>query len=423
MSGGLMLNAALTLADEGLAVFPLHAVVRGICGCKAGKDCPFPGKHPDGELAPRGHLTATTDRKMLSGWWTTSPNANVGVRTGWYDGRGWLVGLDLDRGPGEPDGLRALELLREGRALPSTRTTLTPSGGRHLLYWSEQEIRGRVALVPGIDVKAVGGYLVAPPSRAANGGGYKQEGRSQIAALPAWLRDFVARERPSAAHRRRSTVGRPARSDRDWGGVVGVLASWDTPVLVEALAAKMNVGTDRFVPPSWWRKSDTPSLEWFNDGEACVLMDHGAAKHGTLASFSLAEVYAAQRTHIVKRLGSEQAAWKSRMLIELGFLEAYAWTPPPAPPDLRPLDAWFYELLVEVTTCRWTLEADAPVLCSLPFAKHWDARGPIGKSSIGGIGAARAAIIGAGLYEVVGHAPSRAGGRPSPLMLPAGWPR
>jgi len=88
-------------------------------------------------------------------------------------GKSGLVVIDLDV-KGDHDGLAAWETLKDDTGLDDTGAlvTETPSGGRHLI-WTDPTggLIGNSAskLAPGIDVRANGGYIVAPPSRTADG--------------------------------------------------------------------------------------------------------------------------------------------------------------------------------------------------------------------------------------------------------------
>ena len=76
-----MLDAASTYVQVGFKVFPTHTIRNGACTCGNAKDC-SPGKHPIGNLAPRGVLDATDDLGVVNRWWTQMPDANIGLATG-----------------------------------------------------------------------------------------------------------------------------------------------------------------------------------------------------------------------------------------------------------------------------------------------------------------------------------------------------
>jgi hypothetical protein len=114
----------------------------------------------------------------------------VAVRTG------ELVVIDIDPESGGWDSLGAL--VDSGRRLPPTATVITGGGGAHLYYVCppDHELRntagalpGVGAPLPGIDLRARGGYVVAPPSRHASGDSYRWVPHSGFPApAPGWLR-------------------------------------------------------------------------------------------------------------------------------------------------------------------------------------------------------------------------------------------
>lgn len=165
-----ILEAALQYAARGWPVLPLRPR----------------GKEP---LVTHGLQDATTDAETIRGWWAQWPDANVGVRTGRESG---LVVIDVDELKGGDDSLRHL---CNGRGIPDTPESLT-GAGRHiwLKHPTDKIIRNRVELAdsPGLDVRADGGYVVAPPSVHPNGKVYLWEASSDpqtvpLAELPDWL--------------------------------------------------------------------------------------------------------------------------------------------------------------------------------------------------------------------------------------------
>jgi len=138
-----LLQAALGYAAQGIAVFP----------CDVDKS----------PLTQHGFHAATTDPATITRWWTQWPNAIIGVSCG--DSR--LAVVDIDVKNGAP-GMQSWAALTEeyGQEMALTRAANTPSGGLHLWYrMNGRDIRssqGKLGL--GIDVKALGGYVIAPPS-------------------------------------------------------------------------------------------------------------------------------------------------------------------------------------------------------------------------------------------------------------------
>lgn len=149
-------EAALAYAARGWAVIPLHSPTPGGgCTCREGGRCKNPGKHP---RSRSGLTSATTDPARIRGWWGRWPEANIGLAT-----EGLLV-IDVDG----PAGEAALA----GGELPPCPTATT-GRGRHLFFADVRDTaRNRAKLLPGVDVRAAGGYVVAVPSVHASGAVY-----------------------------------------------------------------------------------------------------------------------------------------------------------------------------------------------------------------------------------------------------------
>ena len=161
------------LMSRGLGpMFPLYGIVEpspGDLTCECGRpSCKTPGKHP----RPGYKRKATTDPNLIRKWFDRFPNANYGVVTGEL-----TVAVDADVREDE-NGMATLEYLEidEGERIPYTVEVLTGrgNGSRHLYFIPPKDItiRTRAKALPGLDVRAVGGYCVAAGSRHACGGYY-----------------------------------------------------------------------------------------------------------------------------------------------------------------------------------------------------------------------------------------------------------
>lgn len=144
------------------------------------------GKRP---LIPwRSFQSQAASRDAVTHWFQRSPDANVAIVTGHLSG---LVVLDVDTYHGGADSLAALE--EAHGALPVTLEALTGGGGRHLYFRHPgPPVMNRVGLKPGIDLRADGGCVVAPPSVHPSGRRYawvtgRAPGEVPLAALPHWL--------------------------------------------------------------------------------------------------------------------------------------------------------------------------------------------------------------------------------------------
>lgn len=180
-----LLVAALDYARRGWHVFPLHGIVRGRCTCGR-RDCSSPGKHP---ITRHGVKDATSDPRVINEWWRRWRQANIGIATGNASG---LVVIDIDL----PLALASLDAVM--RRVPSTLVSLSGGGGIHLLLGAPGDrllhnhasrLPGIGNDLPGIDLRADGGYIVAPPSIHRSGRRYEWlDVNAAIAPAPEWLK-------------------------------------------------------------------------------------------------------------------------------------------------------------------------------------------------------------------------------------------
>jgi len=180
------LRTALDYAAHGWAVFPVQGISGGRCCCRM-DECSSPGKHP---LTRRGVKDATIGSEVIAAWWRRWPNANLALATGGASG---VVVIDVDPPRGE---LSLSRLVEAGFELPDTAAVRTGSGGGHLYYLapgfplgnSAGRLPGVGLELPGIDLRADGGYVVAPPSVHIAGSRYEWiDVEAGLAPAPAWL--------------------------------------------------------------------------------------------------------------------------------------------------------------------------------------------------------------------------------------------
>ena len=176
----MLLTAALAYARHGIPVLPVHTPDRGGgCSCDRGVRCERPGKHP---RLRHGLTEATTDPRLIEVWWARWPEANVGLRTG--------IAMDV-ADVDSAEGWHGLTHLLGGE-LPAGPRVRTGGGGWHL-WFRPMGFGNRVGLLPGLDWRGVGGYVVAPPSRHVRGGDYRWVRRpgDDLPVGPAALRDLI----------------------------------------------------------------------------------------------------------------------------------------------------------------------------------------------------------------------------------------
>lgn len=182
-------DCAARNAEQGVPVFPVDEGCKSRCGSPECADMCRRAKSP---LVSGGFKSASVDPATIAGWRGKWPDAMFGVPTGEASG---LVVLDLDRKNGK-DGLRALRdyLKREGEDWPETLMVETPSGGVHLIFQDAPGSKSRTAVLPGVDTRGNGGYVVFAPSKLGDGRAYR-------------VRKNVKPAKPSAAIARLLTEG------------------------------------------------------------------------------------------------------------------------------------------------------------------------------------------------------------------------
>ncbi|MGC8489899.1 MAG: bifunctional DNA primase/polymerase [Clostridia bacterium] len=192
-------DAAIAYVLRGWPVIPLHYPTDAGCSCVRGSDCPSPSKHP----MIRDWVTrASTDTQDAGRWWHgTESGPNIGILTG---SRSGLLILDVDPRHGGDVSLETLE--ERWGCLPDTVVSMTGGGGRHFWFQAPSDrtvpSSANVGGYRGLDVRAEGGMVVAPPSVHASGRQYGWEASSHpddvpLALAPAWLQHIVSGLEPA----------------------------------------------------------------------------------------------------------------------------------------------------------------------------------------------------------------------------------
>ncbi|MBE8478313.1 bifunctional DNA primase/polymerase [Streptomyces justiciae] len=229
LAGALM--TARWCASRGWPVHPLapgRKTPAGNC-----EDCRRPGHHHKGCGCPaagrwcHGFHAATLDFARIERWWGANPGFGVGISCGpanllvididaherqlpsrdrLLPGIGIADSIDLT---GLANGFHTIGVLAALRGFPSpadderTLRVRTPSGGLHVWYrahsghrWQCSTGSGVRALAWQVDVRAHGGYIVAPGT-VTDAGIYEPVGPARE---PAPLPDWLARELERTGH-------------------------------------------------------------------------------------------------------------------------------------------------------------------------------------------------------------------------------
>lgn len=194
MGGTKNLENVLALASKGWKLFPQHSVVNGLCTCGDSK-CEHVAKHP---VIRSWQSNATASTAQLTKWWSTAPDANVGVLTGRESN---LMVLDVD---GDAGVESLIKLEDKYGPLPVTLTSNTGRGYHYFFKHPGHKFAIKLSttasakrLGPGLEIKADGkaDCVTVPPSVHASGRSYAWVNPdTPIADAPNWLLELLTVE-------------------------------------------------------------------------------------------------------------------------------------------------------------------------------------------------------------------------------------
>ena len=260
------LAAALSYAGMGWRVVPI----------------PPGAKHPE---LPEWQNRGTTDTDQIVTWWdATWPDHGIGILTGPESG---IFVIDVDR-HGDVDGADTLaDLEATYEPLPPCPTVITGGLGEHRYMRHPPGVvirndAGRL-LGPGLDIRADGGQVVAPPSLHSTGRHYCWDALAQPAPVsvlwpatngaleppeaPAWLLGLLCAPPPPRPTRAPSEP-LSARPGDKWAAAT----DWGTLLAADG-ATFVGVRTDRASGHGYelWRR---PGKE---GGEASATVDYAGS--------------------------------------------------------------------------------------------------------------------------------------------------
>lgn len=163
----LKLQTLLAHAALGRRLLPTAWIVDGRCSCSVGltdesiicSQGNKAGKHP---LIGQWQNRATCDPEEIISWHNWRPLANWG----WLQDQTFALDVDPKRG-----GLESLTQWEENASGPNTTMTQrTQSGGWHFIYTQpEGGMRTEGDMLPGIELRATGAYIMLEPSVGLEG--------------------------------------------------------------------------------------------------------------------------------------------------------------------------------------------------------------------------------------------------------------
>lgn len=189
-----ILEAALKYAARGWAVFPLR-------------------KNSKEPATLNGFYAATTDPEQIKCMFKEDREFNLGIRTGKESD---LIVIDVDPKNGGYDSLGDLTEIH-GNFEEKNYSFITPSEGYHIYFKYPNipnvAIKNRTNVLPGIDVRADGGYVVACPSKIDYGRYYPFFEHEELKELPSWLLELIQNTRSTRQNININTILEGSRND------------------------------------------------------------------------------------------------------------------------------------------------------------------------------------------------------------------
>lgn len=149
------------LLEKGYRLIELYGInERGHCTCYRGAECSCAGKHPVLSSWQDNYIKTAEELYEI---FRRRPLANFGIITG-----NGLVVIDIDPRHG---GFESLEQIKH--LIEPTLTVRTGGGGLHYYYSTDEKVGNRTNVLPGIDVRGDGGFVVAPGSKHKSGRYYE----------------------------------------------------------------------------------------------------------------------------------------------------------------------------------------------------------------------------------------------------------
>ncbi|MCD8396687.1 MAG: phage/plasmid primase, P4 family [Lachnospiraceae bacterium] len=267
-------QCALDYAAMGFAVFPItprnKIPLKGSSGCKE----------------------ATRNIEQIETWWDQNPNYNIGIATGKASGGLVVVDLDIDSEKNK-DGVKRFQEWMEAKSMeiPKTVSVRTGKGGLHFYFRdTSRKYKNATNLFKdgtGVDIRADGGYVVAPGSIHPNGNRYEWENMpllTGIQPLPVAIGDLLVNppkgKTKAAENEGKGSFSMPPgnipegeRTDK----LLKALASMQSKGFSdEAIRAAIYAENDRCTPPMTDKELESTvfsALKRFEKGTASYELD------------------------------------------------------------------------------------------------------------------------------------------------------
>lgn len=147
-------------------------------------------KVPLGIAVPHGHEDASNKEEDISRWWTSHPDANIGLNLA----KSGLVCIDVDS---YKENCTFDDFIKY-KELPKTLIQRSASGGTHYVFKANLEHSYPGILCQGVDIKYKGYILISPSTFRGNA--YEWVNDLPIAEAPGWLSSKPIINSPPSVH-------------------------------------------------------------------------------------------------------------------------------------------------------------------------------------------------------------------------------
>ena len=136
----------------------------------------FPCSREKQPLIKGWPVNASRDPEQLEVWWKQWPDADVGIACGEISGGLVVIDADVHKEKDIRGDRTIAQWQLEHGDFPETTMARTGSGGIHYYFQDPgrtQVYKNGVSVLPGVDIRTDGGYIVAPPSIHKSGAVYR----------------------------------------------------------------------------------------------------------------------------------------------------------------------------------------------------------------------------------------------------------
>jgi P4 family phage/plasmid primase-like protien len=197
-------------------------------------------------MTKSGAKDASCEHRIVDKWWEKNPRANIAIATGSTKSKLVVIDLDVKNGI---NGIESwVEFVKNSGIDNSTCRAFAGGGGQHIYFLTEDPVWTGVKLLPGVDVRADGGYIIAPPSIHASNNRYTwDEGHSILdhspLVLPKAILELIEKKRSEKTSKPsgsvQSTHKQALRTDESNGAQILMVTGGERNVILTSVAGSM----------------------------------------------------------------------------------------------------------------------------------------------------------------------------------------